>query len=158
MDEQLQQIANMLMECEDFPMESADPADAQSIVDAVREVLNWLAAARNASRSNATARDAYLSGMNEAREELAKANRERDAILKAYNDKSVESMKKADALRAELESANCALGIAQAERDVAMDALSERSEEAAGWREASHKWEARYEGVCAALRVVLEVR
>ena len=91
-------------------------------------------------------------------DEAAKANLERDAALKAYNDKSIESMKKADALRADLEAARRALGIAEAERDTAMDALTSARKDAAHWRGEAECWQARYEGMEAALRVALEVR
>ena len=158
MDEHLEQIAEMLQVCEDFPVDETDLADATGVVKSVREALDWSAKARQSSRDNASARDAYLRGMNEARDEAAKANLERDAALKAYNDKSIESMKKADALRADLEAARRALGIAEAERDTAMDALSEARGHTAQWRDEAATWQARYEGMEAALRVALEVR
>ncbi len=89
------------------------------VVTAERDAL------RNLAHDNATARDAYLSGMNEAREELKFANR--------------------------------SLSIAQAERDTAMDALSKCNNDVADWRGAAESWQARYKGMEAALRVVLEV-
>jgi chromosome segregation ATPase len=106
-------------------------------MEAVRTELETVTAERDALRrvanDNAAARDAYLVGMGEARNDLEVA-------------------------RADLEATRRALGIAEAERDTAMDALGEARKDAAHWRGEAECWQARYEGMEAALRVALEVR
>ena len=98
MDEHLEQIAEMLQACEDFPVDETDLADAPGVVKSVREVIDWSAKARQSSRDNASARDAYLRDLEAARRATAQ------------------------------------------------------------WRDEAATWQARYEGMEAALRVALEVR
>lgn len=105
-------------------------------MEAVRMELETVTAEcdklRRVANDNAVARDAYLVGMGEARNDLEVA-------------------------RADLDAYRRNLVAAQADHAAAAAALTDARKDAAHWRGEAECWQARYEGMEAALRVVLEV-
>lgn len=102
-------------------------------VTAERDALRWVA------NDNAAARDAYLVGMGEARNDLEVARADLEVA------------------RADLDACRRNLVAAQADHAAAVDALTDARKDAAHWRSEAGCWQARYEGMEAALRVALEV-
>jgi len=92
--------------------------------------------------------------METVRRELGVVTVERDSIRANFKL----TQERLETVTADLEATRRALGIAEAERDTAMDALTSARKDAAHWRGEAECWQARYEGMEAALRVALEVR
>ncbi len=145
MNEYLEQIAQLLVDSPDVPTDESDVADAVSIVQTVKNALDYLDAARDDNRIKREAianLDTRASADRALIESLQDELNRRDGHVTEWQAKAI-------AVQAKLNDAHRSIG--------QLEAAAEREKHnARRWEAESHEWQARYEGMEAALRIVLE--
>lgn len=139
MDSHLAQIAQLLVDSADVDTDAQDVADGAAIVRTVKRAMDWLTKARH-DNSAKHARIVQIEGLNESLQDE----------LKRRDDRVTEWQTKAVVVQGKLNDAQRSVG--------QLEAVAEREKRnALRWEAESHEWQARYEGMEAALRIVLEL-